>query len=232
MKMKRNRIAIISSSLLLLVFCFAPFATAYDTAFNTFPDPFMETTSTPSTPSTPSSASDPTPTPEPEPSIPSASSTSPDEEKKKQEEEQRQAAEEEYKRQAEQARADAQAARIAAQSSKQTAPLADTTPSVDVTSSEPQESSTISLPEASDDEVSLPRVFASATDVSVDNNNKLFGMIAWACIGLGILIILVVLFSSRWNSGGSVGRKRYPSIGGKKKKRLLSDKYYRNIKRK
>ena len=98
-------------------------------------------------------------------------------------------------------------------------------------SSEPEESE-ISLPEVSEDDISLPYVLASAG--SSAENNKLLGIIAWSCIGLGVLIVLIVLFSGKRAQKGYVARKRYKSSFGlgKKKKRLLSDSYYRNIRRK
>lgn len=102
---------------------------------------------------------------------------------------------------------------------------------VESSSSEPEESE-MSLPEVSEDDISLPYVLASAGPSA--ENNKLLGIIAWSCIGLGVLIVLIVLFSGRRAKKGYVARKRYKSSFGlgKKKKRLLSDSYYRNIKRK
>ena len=56
------------------------------------------------------------------------------------------------------------------------------------------------------------------------------GILSWACIALGILVVLIVILSNRHPPRGT-GRKRYRRTKRPNKKRLLNDKYYRNINR-
>lgn len=85
--------------------------------------------------------------------------------------------------------------------------------------------------------ISLPSVGSllenDPTSSVVDNSNvnektRWIGFISWACIILGILVILIVVLSNRRPPRGS-GRKRYRSPKRSSKKHLLNDKYYRNI---
>ncbi len=105
-------------------------------------------------------------------------------------------------------------------------------------SSSELESSMVSSEESSSLDISLPSVgdvsgvgglTESGTEVPGKSFN-LIGVISLACIGLGVLIVLAVLFSAnrRPPRGGS-GRTRYRKPHRSKKKRLLNDKYYRNM---
>lgn len=97
-------------------------------------------------------------------------------------------------------------------------------------SSTPQEESTLSLPEVSEEDISLPHILASNGSSS---NNLLLGIIAWCCIGLGIIIVSIVLLSNKKSKKNYVPRKRYQSQSHiKRRKSLLPSRYYRNIKRK
>lgn len=89
-------------------------------------------------------------------------------------------------------------------------------------------------------EIVLPSVGSIAennpiSSVAVDSsaNSKLnwLGIISWAFIALGVLVVILVVFSNRRPPSGGPGRKRYHKKPGRsKKKHLLNDKYYRNIK--
>jgi len=70
----------------------------------------------------------------------------------------------------------------------------------------------------------------SGKELKQRSNINLLGIISLACIALSVLIILAVLFSSnrRPPRGGS-GRTRYHKPRRTKKKHLLNDKYYRNM---
>jgi hypothetical protein len=105
-------------------------------------------------------------------------------------------------------------------------------------SSSELESSDVSSEESSSLDISLPSVgdvsgvgglTESGTEVPGKSFN-LIGVNSLACIGLGVLIVLAVLFSAnrRPPRGGS-GRTRYRKPHRSKKKRLLNDKYYRNM---
>lgn len=64
-----------------------------------------------------------------------------------------------------------------------------------------------------------------------DNSRlNLLGIIAWVCIGLGVVVVIIVLLSNRSGARRSTGRRRYQRRSGrrKKKKHLLNDKYYSN----
>ena len=88
-------------------------------------------------------------------------------------------------------------------------------------------------------EIVLPSVGSIAEDnpfSSVAGNTesqkraKLIGVLSWACIILGILVVLIVVLSNRRPPRGP-GRKRYHRTKRSRKKRLLSDKYYRGLNR-
>lgn len=90
------------------------------------------------------------------------------------------------------------------------------------------ESSTISLPGV--DSVSEADPLSSAADNSYAHQLNKIGILAWVCIGLGILVILIVILSNR-RPPHKPGRSRYHRSKRKGGKRLLSDKYYRGLKR-
>lgn len=94
-----------------------------------------------------------------------------------------------------------------------------------------QAASAISLPDVESVPLSVPNLIGSGTEVKTENNNKMLGYIAWACIVIGIIIVLVVLFTGNRRGPRTVGRKRYRRKPLKaRKKHLLDDKYYRNNK--
>ena len=114
------------------------------------------------------------------------------------------------------------------------------------TDSEPDDASSFltsslvsSLPAApSSSEILLPGVdsvsetdpLASAAENRTSSGQmNLYGILAWACIGLGIAVVLIVVLSNRRPPRGP-GRSRYhrPKRGGK---HLLDAKYYRDINR-
>lgn len=117
-----------------------------------------------------------------------------------------------------------------ASSSQNTSSSEASASSSEASSSSSESSSSLSLPVVSEDDISLPYVLASSDNSG--NNNMLFGIIAWACIILGVAIVIIVLLSNRKAHKGYVARKRYNNGFKRKKKNLLPDKYYRNIKRK
>ncbi|WP_283609109.1 hypothetical protein [Faecalispora anaeroviscerum] len=95
--------------------------------------------------------------------------------------------------------------------------------------SEISSSSGISLPPAGT--VSeAENLIGSGVEVQTQKSTNWWGVLSWALIGLGVLIVVIVLLSTlRRPPPGGPGRKRYrrhpfPT----KKKRLLNDKYYRN----
>jgi hypothetical protein len=71
----------------------------------------------------------------------------------------------------------------------------------------------------------------SSVAVDKTENQKMnwIGIISWVCIALGVIVVLIVVFSNRRPPNGP-GRKRYRRPNRSHKKRLLNDKYYRNIK--
>ena len=97
----------------------------------------------------------------------------------------------------------------------------------DFTSSEESSSGVISLPDAG--VVSDNDPFASASNGTPSKLMNRAGILAWVCIGLGILVVLIVILSTRRPPRGP-GRSRYhrPKRSGK---RLLNDRYYRGLKR-
>ncbi len=90
------------------------------------------------------------------------------------------------------------------------------------------ESSVISLPGV--DSVSEADPLASVADNSYSHQLNKIGILAWVCIGLGILVILIVILSNR-RPPHRPGRSRYHRTKKKNGKRLLNDKYYRGLKR-
>lgn len=67
-------------------------------------------------------------------------------------------------------------------------------------------------------------------DVENPDNSRmnLLGILAWVCIGLGVLVVIIVLLSNR-TGNRTTGRRRYQRRPvRRKKKHLLSDKYYSN----
>lgn len=88
-----------------------------------------------------------------------------------------------------------------------------------------------SLPEAPSEDIIIPDVIG---EVKEENEPALFwGFVAWICIGVGIAVVLAVLLTTKTKAYRAGGKKRY-STGDKisGKKRLLSDNYYHNSKRK
>lgn len=59
---------------------------------------------------------------------------------------------------------------------------------------------------------------------------KLIGILSWACIALGVIVVLIVVLSNRRPPRGP-GRSRYHKPKRSSKKRLLNDKYYRGLNR-
>lgn len=97
-------------------------------------------------------------------------------------------------------------------------------------------SSDLSSSEASS-ELVLPSVNSvqennPLSSVVKDSDSKMnwAGLLSWGCIALGMIIILIVVFSNRRPPRGGPGRKRYRRPSHTHKKRLLNDKYYRNMK--
>lgn len=99
------------------------------------------------------------------------------------------------------------------------------------------ESSYVFSSKESSSEIVLPSVESIVendplSSVTVDSaaNKKMnwIGIISWICIALGIIVVLIVVFSNRRPPSGP-GRKRYRRPNRSRKKRLLNDKYYRNI---
>lgn len=88
------------------------------------------------------------------------------------------------------------------------------------------------MPEVDSKVYSIPDLLGSGVEVTkVDQRTKILGILAWVLIALGIVIVLVVLFSNNRRGGPrnrNVGRKRYHRRSSRTgKKRLLDDKYYR-----
>ena len=108
-----------------------------------------------------------------------------------------------------------------------------TTRSSEVSSSEPSSqdgTSSLNLPEVTSEDLENQKQVTSVT-YSNSNNSKILGVISCMFIGIGVIIILIVLLSSRKSGKNNLGRKRYGKIKRKKGKHLLADRYYRNIRR-
>lgn len=128
------------------------------------------------------------------------------------------------------------AAEEAAAKEVQTKPVSGNS-STDLSSQFPSSSEVVSEASSSSG-VLLPSVgsisevdpLASATENRVlSKRMNLYGILAWACIILGIVVILTVVLSNRFPPRGS-GRSRYHR-GKRRSKHLLSDKYYHHINR-
>lgn len=91
-----------------------------------------------------------------------------------------------------------------------------------------EESSAISLPSV--DSIVENDPFNSAAAGPSNKKMNLYGILSWACIGLGVLVVLIVVLSNRRPPRGP-GRKRYRRPKRSTKKRLLNDRYYRNLNR-
>ena len=90
-------------------------------------------------------------------------------------------------------------------------------------------SSTISLPDVGS--VSTPEdLIVSGTEEAPKKSLNFWGILSWACIALGILVVVLVLFSTaRRPPRGGPGRKRYRRKPYRsRKKHLLNDRYYRD----
>jgi len=97
--------------------------------------------------------------------------------------------------------------------------------SSDLSSSEA--SSELVLPSVNSVEENNP---LSSVISNTDPQTNWVGLLSWACIALGMIVILIVVFSNRRPPRGGSGRKRYRRPSHTHKKRLLNDKYYRNMK--
>lgn len=90
----------------------------------------------------------------------------------------------------------------------------------------------VSLPDVGSLVLSVPNAMGSGTEAASGQGNHWYGVIAWVCIGVGVIIVLVILVVGNRRSPrrrNSVGRKRYhrkPFKSGKK--HLLDDRYYSN----
>nr|WP_319489437.1 hypothetical protein [uncultured Caproiciproducens sp.] len=100
--------------------------------------------------------------------------------------------------------------------------------SSDLFSSE-EVSSEIILPSVNSVEENNP-LSSVIVDSAANKQMKWIGILSWVCIVLGIIVVLIVVFSNRRPPRGGPGRKRYRRPSRTHKKRLLNDKYYRNIK--
>lgn len=96
-------------------------------------------------------------------------------------------------------------------------------------SSAVSDSSNISLPSV--DSVSEDDPLNSVvTHTASSRRLNWIGILSWGCIALGVIVVLIVVFSNRRPPRG-MGRKRYRRPKRSRKKKLLNDKYYRNINR-
>ena len=88
------------------------------------------------------------------------------------------------------------------------------------------------LPPVDESEFLLPQVIA-APEKPRSENSLATGIIAWACIGIGVLIVLIVLINSRKSQDIELNKINIKSHRNKKdrKKKLLSNKYYKDISR-
>ena len=95
------------------------------------------------------------------------------------------------------------------------------------------QNSEISLPEVSVGS-EVAGIISKGTDVTPSNNTQTWlGIVFWICIAIGILIIVVVIVAAtRKTPTGGTGKKRYERKPlTPKGKRILNEKYYRNIKK-
>lgn len=100
-------------------------------------------------------------------------------------------------------------------------------------------SSELSSEESSSSQISLPSVgsvsemdplSSAAANSDQGQKTKWIGIISWSCIALGVLVVLIVVLTNRRPPRG-MGRKRYRKSKRSGGKRLLNDRYYRNINR-
>lgn len=94
-------------------------------------------------------------------------------------------------------------------------------------------SSEISLPEVSVGSEAAG-ILSKGTDVTPSNTTQTWlGIVFWVCIAIGILIVVVVIVAAtRKPPKGGTGKKRYERRPMTPKgKRILNEKYYRNIKK-
>ncbi|MFR1215010.1 MAG: hypothetical protein ACLSCV_10160 [Acutalibacteraceae bacterium] len=93
-----------------------------------------------------------------------------------------------------------------------------------------------------DSGISLPKFsvgseaagISKGTDITPSNTTQTWlGIVFWICIAIGILIIVVVIVAAtRKPPKGGTGKKRYERKPMTPKgKRILNEKYYRNIKK-
>ena len=91
----------------------------------------------------------------------------------------------------------------------------------------------ISLPEVSVGSEAAG-IISKGTDITPSNTTQTWlGIVFWICIAIGILIIVVVIVAAtRKPPKGGTGKKRYERKPMTPKgKRILNEKYYRNIKK-
>lgn len=77
-------------------------------------------------------------------------------------------------------------------------------------------------------------VIANGHDVTPPNTMQtLLGIVFWVCIVIGILVVVVVIVAgARKSPKGGLGKKRYERKPMTPKgKRILNERYYRNIKK-
>ena len=95
------------------------------------------------------------------------------------------------------------------------------------------QSDEISLPDVSVDS-EIAGIISQGTNVTPSNTTQtLLGIVFWVCIVIGILVIVVVIIAAtRKSPKGGTGKKRYERRPMTPKgKRILNEKYYRNIKK-
>ena len=229
--MKKNRWAL---WLFLWVVLIAVFS--FSVAAEALPEPFTETTvqtvpgneeNNPEEPENPDPPSEPTPDPDPEPEepdptpIPTPKPTPAPTAKPTAAPTQRPTAKPTQRPYQEEPASQTGAATQATATPKPTA-----TPSVTPTA-------TASAVPSSTSEIGGDSSYEGSVNVSVTQTDStrvnFIGILAWVCIGLGIVVVLLVLLSNRQGPRGGSGRKRYRSSGFRKKRkgRLLSDRYYK-----
>ena len=229
--MKKNRWAL---WLFLWVVLIAVFS--FSVAAEALPEPFTETTvqtvpgneeNNPEEPENPDPPSEPTPDPDPEPEepdptpIPTPKPTPAPTAKPTAAPTQRPTAKPTQRPYQEEPASQTGAATQVTATPKPTA-----TPSVTPTA-------TASAVPSSTSEIGGDSSYEGSVNVSVTQTDStrvnFIGILAWVCIGLGIVVVLLVLLSNRQGPRGGSGRKRYRSSGFRKKRkgRLLSDRYYK-----
>ena len=96
-------------------------------------------------------------------------------------------------------------------------------------SSSSMASSAISLPSVGSVPENNP-LSSVVNNTEASHRMNWIGILSWACIVLGIVVVLIVVLSNRRPPRG-MGRRRYRRPKRTGKKRLLNDKYYRDINR-